>query len=88
MSEDLIERKKAVDAVFELSDKLANEMLFIDAIVDEIENIPSAEPEIIRCENCKYNKNKPSAGNALCDKFYRMTDQMGFCYLAERRTDE
>ena len=44
MSEDLIERQKAVDAVFELSDKVANEMLFIDAIVDKIENIPSAEP--------------------------------------------
>lgn len=45
MSEDLISRQKAVDAIFELSDKVANEMLFIDAIVDEIENIPSAEPE-------------------------------------------
>ena len=42
---DLIERQKAVDAVLELSEKVADEMLFIDAIVDEIENIPSAEPE-------------------------------------------
>ena len=42
---DLISRQDAVDAVFELSDKLANEMLFIDAIVDEIENLPSIEPE-------------------------------------------
>ena len=42
---DLISRQDAIDAVFELSDKLANEMLFIDAIVDEIENLPSAETE-------------------------------------------
>lgn len=42
---DFIERQKAVDAVLDLSEKLKNEMLFIDAIVDEIENIPSAEPE-------------------------------------------
>lgn len=42
---DLISRQDAIDAVLELSDKLANEMLFIDAIVDEIENLPSAEPE-------------------------------------------
>ena len=42
---DLIERQKAVDAVLELSEKVADEMLFIDAIVDEIENVPSAEPE-------------------------------------------
>ena len=42
---DLIDRQKAVDAVLDLSEKVADEMLFIDAIVDEIENIPSAEPE-------------------------------------------
>ena len=42
---DLIDRQAAIDAVFELSNKLANEVLFIDAIVDEIENLPSAEPE-------------------------------------------
>lgn len=42
---DLIERQKAVDAVLNLSEKVADEMLFIDAIVDEIENLPSAEPE-------------------------------------------
>lgn len=42
---DLIDRQDAVDAIYELSDKLANEMLFIDAIVDEIENLPSMEPE-------------------------------------------
>ena len=42
---DLIDRQKAVDAVLGLSEKMKNEMLFIDAIVDEIENLPSAEPE-------------------------------------------
>ena len=47
MMSDLIRRQDAIDAVFELSDKLANEMLFIDAIVDEIENLPSAESERI-----------------------------------------
>lgn len=45
MMSDLIRRQDAIDAVFELSDKLSNEMLFIDAIVDEIENLPSAEPK-------------------------------------------
>lgn len=42
---DYIERQKAIDAVLDLSEKLSDEMLFIDAIVDEIENVPSAEPE-------------------------------------------
>lgn len=61
---DLIRRQDAIDAVFELSDKLANEMLFIDAIVDEIENLPSAEsereakvetvekPNVYKCSKC------------------------------------
>jgi hypothetical protein len=40
---DLINRQNAIDAMFNLSDKLANEMLFIDAIVDEIENLPIAK---------------------------------------------
>lgn len=48
----------------------------------------SAHHEIIQCKDCKYNRNPPSAGNALCDNFYGMTDQNGFCHLGERRTDE
>ena len=59
---DLIRRQDAIDAVFELSDKLANEMLFIDAIVDEIENLPSIEPEQEEfewCHDCKeYDQEK------------------------------
>ena len=50
MNDDLISRQNAVDAILELSEKVADEMLFIDAIVDEIENIPSAEPERHRGE--------------------------------------
>lgn len=59
---DLIRRQDAIDAVFELSDKLANEMLFIDAIIDEIENLPSAESEQEEfewCHDCKeYDQEK------------------------------
>ena len=63
---DLIDRQKAVDAVLDLSEKISSEMLFIDAIVDEIENVPSIEPERERgkwrhlggdewcCTNCGY----------------------------------
>ena len=42
---------------------------------------------VVRCKDCKYNRNPPSAGNALCDLFYGMTDQNGFCHFGERRTD-
>ena len=42
---DLIRREDATKAVYDLSDKLANETLFIDAVIDTLENLPSAEPE-------------------------------------------
>ena len=54
----------------------------------EIENMPSAQPEIIHCKDCKYNPNPPECGNAACVLFYGMTDQMGFCHHGERRERE
>lgn len=46
------------------------------------------QPEIIHCKNCEHNESSSKAGNASCNKFYGMTDQMGFCHYGERRTDE
>ena len=46
------------------------------------------QPEIIHCKNCEHNESSSEAGNANCNKFYGMTDQMGFCHYGERRTDE
>lgn len=51
-------------------------------------DLPSAQPEIIYCKDCKHNMNSPEAGNACCDIFYGMTDQNGFCHMGERRTDD
>lgn len=44
--------------------------------------------ELVRCKDCKYNSNPPEYGNAVCDTFYGMTDQMGFCHMGERRDNE
>lgn len=41
--------------------------------------------ELVRCKDCKYNSCLPEHGNACCDTFYGMTDQMGFCHYGERR---
>ena len=46
------------------------------------------QPEIIYCKNCEHNESSSEAGNANCNKFYGMTDQMGFCHYGERRADE
>lgn len=53
-----------------------------------LKNMPYVDAvPVIRCRDCKYNRNPPSAGNALCEQFYGMTDQNGFCHFWERRTD-
>lgn len=44
--------------------------------------------KLIRCKNCKHNANPPEAGNAVCDLFYGMTEQYGFCHKAERRISD
>ena len=53
---DLIKREDATKAVYELSDKLSDEMLFVDAVIDTLENLPSAEPDnqLHLCGFCKY----------------------------------
>lgn len=58
----------------------------MDLLEEAVNNQPSAQPEIIRCKDCKHNANPPEAGNADCDLFYGMTEQYGFCHRAERRT--
>lgn len=60
-------------------------------VVKELEKLPSAQTEadlvaVVRCKDCKFNSS-PDYGNACCDTFYGMTDQMGFCHYGERRTD-
>ena len=76
---DLIDRQAAIDAVTPFDDEYR--------IRDAIENLPSAQPETIRCRECKYNDMPPTAGNAGCTLLYGMTNQNGFCSLAERRED-
>ena len=48
-------------------------------------NAATKEPEIIHCRDCKHNSAPITAANALCDLFYGMTDQFGFCHMGERR---
>lgn len=57
-----------------------------------IENLPSTEPEIIRCEDCEWcEEHYDTDGNApywVCKNWDGGTDADGFCYEAERKIDE
>ena len=84
--DDMISRQAAINAFLtELTKRERKNLLHTWSTVevkyfvaDMLEKLPSAQPEIIRCKDCKYNPNPPECGNADCVLFYGMTDQMGF----------
>lgn len=41
--------------------------------------------EVVRCKDCVHNKRSRASGNANCELYYGMTDQMGFCHMGEKR---
>ena len=86
---DLIERQAAIDALnkMKIYRPLDSDRYVISDCLNKIVDLPSAQPEIIRCRECKYNDMPPTAGNAGCTLLYGMTNQNGFCSLAERRED-
>ena len=50
MSRDLIDRQTVIDAIM----SQPPEPHYPSWYVEQIKALPSAEPEIIRCRNCKY----------------------------------
>lgn len=70
---DLIERKKAIEAMGKA--QWAKERLM---------ELPSAQPEIIRCKDCKY---RGGLSGFYCDIVEKMVGVDSFCSFAERRTD-
>ena len=90
---DLISRQVAIDAI---------DSLYFDTIDDhdrakeKIKRLPSAQPEIIRCKDCKHFEydhpyivqGLPVIGHEVCNAWGDgcKTDENGYCFLAERRT--
>ena len=103
---DLIDRQAAIDALESGKDKSAKGNIggFYNAIIqndiDRLRNLPSAQPEIIRCKDCYCCVAEKSFGKTYyyCDAFsyHAEGDLIGvslqvspehFCGWAERRTD-
>lgn len=102
---DLISRKAAIDvidAVFPvdpMKSEYAQGIACGAALAKTyVEQMPSAQTEIIRCKDCKYYVIHTLFGRSqgwcerLCDEFDRSlargTEPDDFCSRAERRTDE
>ena len=85
---DCISRQAAIDALGELvtgTTESGHTWMYTDDVFKAIEQLPSAQPDIIRCRNCKF----ASGDSRICMKFgHSPIGELDFCAWAERRTDE
>ena len=78
--EDLIDRQAAIDAITNCE---PGEEVFM------LENMPSAQPEIIRCKDCKHRDPEDRKCDCGHDILWQLPRQdEWYCADAERRTDE
>ena len=102
---DLIDRQAAIeviDAVFPvdpMKSEYAQGIACGAALAKTyVEQLPSVQPEIIRCKDCKHFEydhpyiiqDIPILGHEVCNAWGDgcKTDENGYCFMAERRTDE
>ena len=83
---DLIDRNEAIDAVGE---SIADGKGWYSALV----NVPSAQPTIIRCKDCKHYQFADNRAFGMpvkmCEWFgFEDVDDDDFCSRTEMRTDE
>ena len=88
-SNDLISRSDAIDAVDKLSDEPIG---YLEAVIDALVDLPSAQPEIIRCNDCKHWdtswENNFAPNYHYCPLIDGTRRGDFYCADAERRTDE
>lgn len=102
---DTISRQAAIDALKGLPTWCADEggyyggaqppmvaLLDPEDAVSAIENLPSAQPEIVRCKDCKYSHMTYDGDCKYCDIWFPDEQEYMpgdyYCGSAERRQDE
>ena len=80
---DLISRQAAIDAVKEAYE---NDEMF-DGYEYRLQELPSAQPEIVRCKDCKYAEYIDDVKTLWCTECGqgRTVAPNDFCSYAERR---
>ena len=79
---DLIDRQAAIDGRISIQRTNGVEIYYDEAVpVGYLKRLPSAQPEPIRCKDCRHNYN--------CDiQYHAQAGNMFYCGAAERREDE
>ena len=93
MSEDTISRQAAINAIIAKLDAIDHVPQWVfDELTGAIGDLPSAQPEIIRCKDCYY-KNRyrfppQYEERDYCEKHDKVVRENCYCAWAERRQDE
>jgi len=95
--QDLISRRAAIDALLHNQEVYSNNfgtdaidkytIAIIDNDVQTIAQLPSAQPEIIRCKDCKHR----DAEDGFCKGRgwpMQLVPEDGFCDKGERRSED
>lgn len=83
---DLIDRQAAIDATWE-EPMYADPINVLTEVRDRIKALPSAQPEIIRCKDCKHR----DAEDGFCKGRgwpMQLVPEDGFCDKGERRVED
>lgn len=93
MKDDVISRQAAIDAICDFFGNndgtwSAEKITILMDVGIIIANLPSAQPEIVRCKDCKHSRFFDP-----CFYCYEFGEEInvpenGFCFMAKRRTDE
>lgn len=87
ISMDLISRRAVLDLPRNTTWNFYGEIVEESIDVADIERLPSAQPEIIMCRDCKYWVSHCCyEGNRILHGLF--THESDFCAWAERREDE
>ena len=74
---------------YEICDEYNTEHLYIDRIIDEIDNAPDAE--VVRCEECKYRVLDTVNGEDWCNHTLGLCGEVyatDFCCHGERKDND
>ena len=83
---DYISRQAAIEYIKEQVEtgRIFTGITVAEAMIEVISEVPSAQPEIVRCKDCMFLNNN----NDYCIKVGFWRKENDFCSRAERRNDE
>lgn len=83
---DLIERQAAIDAIVAWTVEDRPDVEMPTDLIDRIKELPSAQPKIVRCKDCKYwDTDYGLYGFCGRHGWHFSTYREGYCYMADRR---